>query len=298
MIKRTLYIGNPARLFKRDEQMMVEQVDGVTKSIPIEDIGLLILDHSQLSLTHGLVSDLIANNAAVLWCDSRHLPEGLILPMSANHIFAEKVRVQIEASEPLKKQLWKQTIQSKIRNQAALLSELGKNNKTLTGLTKKISSGDAQNLEGRAAAYYWQELFKEMDSFRRGRYEAPPNNMFNYGYAILRAVVARSLVASGLLPALGIHHRNRYNAFCLADDIMEPYRPLVDRLVMGIFIKKKGDIPEELDIELKAELLKIPVLDVWIEKKSSPLMVGMQRTTASLMKCFEGETRKILYPEM
>lgn len=298
MIKRTIYIGNPARLSKKDMQMVVEPTEGEIKSLPIEDIGLLILDDSQISITHALVNELLTENSAVLWCDNKHLPSGLILPMSANHIFTEKVRAQIEASEPLKKQLWQQTIQCKIKNQAALLKELGKQNKTLTELAKNVLSGDSQNIEARAAAYYWKVLFDELESFKRGRFEGPPNNLFNYGYAVLRAVVARNLVGSGMIPVLGIHHHNKYNAYCLADDIMEPYRPVVDRLVLKIFHEKKGEIPDELDKELKAALLQIPVLDVKIDKQTSPLMVGMQRTTASLMKCFEGEARKILYPEM
>ncbi|MBU0488617.1 MAG: type II CRISPR-associated endonuclease Cas1 [Bacteroidetes bacterium] len=300
MIKRTIYIGNPARLYLREAQLVVDfqEEDKPTRSVPVEDIGLLILDHAQTSITHGLVEALVSNNSAVLFCDSRHLPEGLVLPMSANTTFTEIVRHQVEVSEPLKKQLWKQTIQAKIRNQAALLEKLGKNAENLRRLASKVGSGDPENMEGRAAAMYWREIFDLTEKFTRGRYGDPPNNMLNYGYAILRAIVARSLVGSGLMPVLGMHHRNKYNAFCLADDVMEPYRPYIDQLVVAIIKEMGEEIPVDLTKELKARLLQVPVIDICLDGASSPLMVGMQRTTSSLMKCYMGETRKMLYPEL
>ena len=157
-------------------------------------------------------------------------------------------------------------------------------------------SGDSDNLEARAAVFYWRNLFADIPNFTREREGVAPNNLLNYGYAILRAVVARGLVASGLLPTLGIHHHNRYNAYCLADDIMEPYRPYVDALV--IKLRQRGAVDDELSIEMKRELLQIPTLDVTIGGKRSPLMVAVGQTTASLYRCFNGEQRKITYPEM
>lgn len=300
MIKRTLYFGNPARLSLRDAQLQVElKTDPPeVKTVPIEDIGMAVIDHAQISITHGLMEALTENNAAVLFCDSRHIPHGLVLPMTANNTYTEKVRTQLEASEPLKKQLWKQTIQAKIRNQAALLKILEKPWEQVFALIDKVGSGDPSNIEGRAAAAYWKYLFDDIDGFTRGREGDAPNHLLNYGYAILRATVARSLIGSGLLPLSGIHHRNKYNAFCLADDIMEPYRPYVDRLVCTIVKELRDELPEELTKELKARLLQIPAMDVIIDDNKSPMMVGVQRTTASLMRCFEGETRKIAYPEM
>jgi CRISPR-associated protein Cas1 len=160
--------------------------------------------------------------------------------------------------------------------------------------TKDVKSGDSDNLEGRAAAYYWKNIFPHIQGFTRGREGVPPNNLLNYGYAILRAVVARALVASGLLPTLGIHHHNRYNAYCLADDIMEPYRPFVDKLVVEMV--NSGENIENLSGEIKAKLLQIPVLDVRINGQRSPLMIAIGQTTASLAKCYLSESRKIIYP--
>ena len=207
------------------------------------------------------------------------------------------MRHQIDASQPLKKQLWQQTIVAKIQNQAAVLKtirhcEVG----NMTKWATEVKSGDSDNLEARAAVYYWQNAFPSVPNFVRDREGDAPNNLLNYGYAILRAVVARALAGSGLLPTLGIHHRNKYNAYCLADDVMEPYRPYVDRLVMEIFDKYPDC--SELTKELKAELLRIPVLDVVINGKRSPLMVAASTTTSSLQKCYSGELRKISYPIM
>jgi CRISP-associated protein Cas1 len=309
MIKRTLYFSSPAYLSLQNNQMLLKLPEVVSNgnlpeilkkeaqtSFPIEDIGLLILDNQRITLTQGLVEKLITNNVSLLWCDSSHMPTAITLPLSHNDTYTEKVRYQIEATEPLKKQLWKQTVEAKIKNQAKTIKILGYNGLTLEKMAEKVNSGDPENIEGRAAARYWEILLKPF-GVSRGQEEGPPNNLLNYGYAILRAIIARSLVASGCLPVMGIHHRNKYNAYCLADDIMEPYRPIVDLLVFQ-YLQKSGTIPEFLEKEHKAELFQIPVMDIWLEGKQSPLMVGSQRTTASLMKCFMGEARKILYPEI
>jgi CRISPR-associated protein Cas1 len=298
MIKKTIYIGNPARLSLRHGQMLIEKPEElVHNTIPVEDTGILILDHSQITLTHGLMEELVENNAAILFCNNKHMPHGLVLPMDTHSTFSQNIKCQIEASEPLKKQLWKQTVEAKIKNQIALLKKLGKVSARMEYLHKNVQSGDKTNAEGQAASVYWKNIFEGTD-FTRGRFDAPPNNLLNYGYAILRSVIARNLVGSGMLPALGIHHRNKYNAFCLADDIMEPFRPYVDELVLGIVKESAENLPEDITKETKIKLLQIPVLDVEIAGKSSPLMVAAQRTTASLMRCFEGESRKIMYPEL
>lgn len=298
MIKRTIYIGHPAFLRLKQSQMLIEldsSKDGV-KSVPVEDIGIVVLDHPQATVTHGLSNALLANNSVVLWCDNRHMPHGLLLPVRGNDIFTEKLRYQVEASVPLKKQLWKQTVEAKITNQAAVLDKMGMPYDALITMARRVKSGDPDNLEGRAAAHYWNYLFYKYN-VTRGREEGPPNHFFNYGYAVLRAVVARSLVVSGFLPALGIHHSNKYNPFCLADDVMEPYRPVVDDWIMD-YLEENDEVPENLNKEHKGYLLQIPALDVTVEEKSSPLMVAMQRTTAGLMQCFEGVSRKIPYPLM
>jgi CRISPR-associated protein Cas1 len=308
MIKRTLYFGNPAYLKTVNEQLVVEVPDHADstalrqapgqaiKTIPIEDIGLLILDNQQVTVTQALLSKLLANNTAVVTCDDTHHPAGMLLTLEGNSLQSQKFQAQADASLPLKKQLWQQTVIAKIENQAGMLAFRREENKILLNLSSTVKSGDSDNCEAKAAAYYWKKVFPEFLEFRRERYGPPPNNLLNYGYAILRALVARSLVASGLLPTLGIHHRNQYNAYCLADDIMEPYRPYVDYVVFQL-VRNNG---KNLDMSpsMKKALLEIPAMDVIIEGKKSPMMNAVQRTTASLAKCFEGDSRKILYPEM
>jgi len=302
MIKRTLYFGNPAYLRFKDEQLVVSLPEASmlpekdrTITIPIEDIGVVVIDHPQIILTHLLINALLENNTALITCDDRHMPSGLLLPLEGNTIQSERFKHQINASEPLRKQLWQQTIRQKISNQAALLKEQQKKVENMKYWADQVKSGDSENHEARAAAYYWSELFDSSFDFRRDPDGIAPNSQLNYGYAILRAVVARSLVSSGLLPTFGIHHHNRYNAYCLADDIMEPYRPYVDKVVLEII--KGDDISEELSKAQKAKLLQIPVLDVTINGRRSPLMLAVQQTTASLAKCFKQELRRIEYPE-
>ena len=310
MIKRTLYFGNPAYLSTKLAQLEIrlpEVVNNDTlsdtfkenaiKKVPIEDIGVVVLDHKRITITQGALAALLDNNVAVITCDEQRMPSGLMLPLSGNTTQSERFRHQIDASFPLKKQLWQQTIQYKILNQRAVLKSSRRLKcSNMEVWAKEVKSGDTENLEGRAAAYYWQNLFGEIDGFRRNRDGVPPNNLLNYGYAILRAVVARALVGSGMIPTLGIHHHNRYNAYCLADDIMEPYRPYVDKLVVEM-VDSGMDI-SKLTTDIKSKLLSIPILDVVINGKRNPLMIGVGITTASLYKCYSGELRKIAYPTM
>lgn len=310
MIKKTLCFNNPTYLSLRDEQLVIrlpeiEKAGNLTEEFkksteetrPIEDIGVLVLSHTQITITSGALEALLENNCAVITCDSKSMPVGLLLPLVGNTTQNERFRDQLNASQPLRKQLWQQSIQYKIRNQAAVLSLCSDaETKCMQVWANEVRSGDPDNLEARAAVYYWKNLFGYIPNFIRDREGVAPNNLLNYGYAILRAIIARSLVASGLLPTLGIHHHNKYNAYCLADDIMEPYRPYVDRLVFDIVEQYGEDI--ELSKEIKSELLSIPTLDVIIGGKRSPLMVAASQTTASLYKCFSGELRKIAYPEI
>lgn len=303
MIKKTFFFGNPTYLSLKDKQLVIKKLDdldinGKPKIVtrPIEDIGVIVLENKQITITLGAIDALIQNNCAIITCDSKCMPNGLMLPLESNNIQSERFREQINASIPLKKQLWQQTIRQKILNQAAILEKYTDTTaKCMRVWANDVKSGDSDNLEGRAAAYYWKNLFKIKD-FTRQQEGIPPNNLLNYGYAILRAIIARALVSSGLLPTLGIHHHNKYNAYCLADDIMEPYRPYVDEVVLNI-IKEGFDITN-LSLEIKSRLLTIPVLDVVINDKRSPLMIASTQTTASLYKCFSGELRKINYPEM
>ena len=310
MIKRTLCFTNPAYLSLKNEQLVIKlpevetnaslpeafKADAV-RTVPIEDIGIVVLDNSRITITHGVLEKLLENNCAVVTCDGSHLPVGMLLPLCANSTQTERMRYQIDASQPLKKQLWQQTIVAKIQNQAAVLNTMrGCEVRNMLKWAAEVKSGDSDNLEARAAVYYWQNAFPSIPNFVRDRDGDAPNNLLNYGYAILRAIVARALAGSGLLPTLGIHHRNKYNAYCLADDVMEPYRPYVDKLVMELYDKHPQC--DELTKELKMELLQIPVLDVTIGGRRSPLMVAVSTTTSSLQKCYSGELRKISYPIM
>ena len=306
MIKKTLYFGNPVYLSLRNAQLVIKLPDvekatalpealkkqaEVTK--PIEDIGI---DNKQITITSGVLEALLENTCSVITCDSKSMPVGLMLPLYGNTTQNERFREQLDASLPLKKQLWQQTIQAKINNQASVLKDcMNEEVKCMRVWAADVRSGDPDNLEARAAAYYWKSLFADVDGFTRDREGIPPNNLLNYGYAILRAVVARGLVISGLLPTLGIHHHNRYNAYCLADDIMEPYRPYVDELVFSLIQEYGKGV--ELTKEVKTRLLIIPTLEVIIGGKRSPLMIAVGQTTASLYRCFNGELRRVAYPE-
>ncbi len=308
MIKKTLYFGNPAYLSLRDNQLViklpeVESNDTVpdsfkadmVRTIPIEDIGVVVIDNKRITLTSAILEALLENNCAVITCDKRSMPVGLLLPLAGNTTQAERFQDQIGASLPLRKQLWQQTVKQKILNQAEVLQTYSHASiKPMQVMTAEVRSGDTENKEAQAAAYYWKNVFVDIPDFVRGREGDPPNNLLNYGYAILRAIIARALVSSGMLPTLGIHHHNRYNAYCLADDIMEPYRPFVDELVIQIM--ESVDDYSVLTRDIKAKLLQIPVLDVYMDGKRSPLMIAATQTSASLYRCFAGEDKQITYP--
>jgi CRISPR-associated protein Cas1 len=300
MIKRTLLFGNPAYLSTKNEQIVISypNKEQETKTVAIEDIGVIVLENQQITITNGLLEKLINNNVALINCDQQHLPIGLLMPLNGHTEQSERFKHQINASAPLKKNLWQQTISSKIMNQARLLKKKGIPMRKMELWAKEVTSGDALNHESRAAVFYWQSLSLilsiEDGTFNRGQKGMPPNNLLNYGYAILRAITARAIVSSGMLPTLGIFHRNKYNAYCLADDIMEPYRPCVDLIVCHLM--ETEDNVDELTVEIKKQLLSIVSIDVFIDGKNSPLMVAMSRTTHSLQECFEGTARKILYP--
>lgn len=301
MITRTLCISSSCHLKLRDRQLVADykqikgQEDWPEKTAPIEDLGCIVLEHRQISLSHVLLDFLVHHNVAVVTCDERMMPSGLLLSLEGNTLQSERFRAQIEASEPLKKQLWQQTIQAKISNQAAVLNHWGGEGDWLEQRVKLVKSGDSGNEEATCSSYYWQRLFPAAWKFTRKRDGEAPNNLLNYGYAIIRAVTARALCGSGLLATLGIFHRNRYNAFCLADDVMEPFRPYVDHVVRGIIDKTSHVDP--MTREHKNQLLQILSADVLMDGKKSPLMVAVQRTAASMARCYLGEQRKILYPE-
>lgn len=303
MIKKTIAFSSKVQLSYKLQQLVIKRenpVTGIAETVtrPIEDIGIIVIESEQVSLSSYLISRLLENNVGIIFCDAKHMPANMILPLQANTLQSEKSIAQIQASAPLKKQLWQQTISAKILNQGAVLNKvMGLNVGNMIKWSASVRSGDPENLEGRAAAYYWRNMFSDSEKFRRDKDGDDIINVFlNYGYAILRAIIARSLVGSGLLPLIGIHHSNKYNANCLADDIMEPYRPYVDLLVADMV--KNKHMTNGLDKEAKKLLLTIPSLDVSFGKVNRPLFVAASITTASLAKCYTKESRKITYPRI
>jgi len=310
MIKQTLYFGNPAYLSVSNHQMIwkapnLKKQDNTPKifnsefekSFNIEDLGFVVFDNSQITVTQALLSELMTKNVAVIICDNSHHPNGLSLSLNGNSIINQRQLKQTNISLPLQKQLWSQIIVSKIENQASSIKlNTGNLNNCnyLMNISKTIKSGDSTNREAMAASFYWSRIMPEIDGFIRDRYGFPPNNYFNYGYALVRAAMARSIVAAGLIPALGIHHKNKYNAFCLADDLIEPFRPIVDIEVISI-IRNHG-LFNELKPNIKKELLSILTIDVKFSKGTSPLMIACTRLVNSFVNCLGGKNKKLDLP--
>ena len=292
MLKKTLFFANKRSITTKNEQLIIKSEER-DASVPIEDIGFAVLEHPEIYISLPTLTKLSENNVAVIFCDVKHMPCSMLLNLNNHHIQQELFSNQINASVPLKKQLWQQTIKTKIKHQAQHLQLLNKPYDVLNYYETNVLSGDTKNMEGAAAAHYWKYIFDF--NFKRERYGDYPNLFLNYGYIILRAAVARSIAGSGLLSTLGIHHHNKYNAFCLADDIMEPYRPLVDAKVIEII----NTFPEkELTTKIKAELLSVLTETVYFDDTKSPLMVALSKTTTSLQQCYAGTTKKINYPNL
>lgn len=295
MIKRTILIENKSSITAKNQQLILKS-EIRESSIPIEDIGFVVLDHPEIYLSIPAMNLLVTNNTSIIICAQNHLPNGMFLNLNSHHIQQEIFRNQIEASVPLKKQLWQQTIVEKITNQGLLLEKITKQKNSFEFLASKVLSGDTTNMEGVAASQYWKTFFDTYDiKFRRERYGDYPNNFLNYGYAVLRAATARALSGSGLLNTLGIHHKSKYNAFALADDIMEPFRPIVDEKVYRIM---QNYNEQELGTAIKAELLQILTQTVYFKDEKSPLMVALQKTASSLQQCYTGNRKKIKYPRL
>lgn len=292
-MKRTIYIGNPAYLSCKNNQLKIQETKTKEEkgSIPIEDIAFLVLDNPQITMTHYLMVKLIGARAAIISCDTHHLPHSIQIPFAGHTEHTERILQQKQISEPLKKQLWKQTVEEKIHNQARLLEHYKLDAQPLLTMLHEVKSGDTTNREGVAAKYYWEQLF---DNFTRERFGEAPNNLLNFGYAILRSIIARALSSAGFHLALGIHHKSKYNATCLADDIMEPYRPIIDKAVIT-YINQNG-IPEELTKEAKAHILKVMQTNLNIDQKTRPLLIAATITAASLYKCITGTHKNIRYP--
>lgn len=295
MLKKTILLENKASLLTKNLQLVIKS-EIRESNIPIEEIGFLVLDHPEIFLSIPAMNLLVENNTSIIICGKNHLPNGMFLNLNSHHIQQEVFRNQIEASIPLKKQLWQQTIIEKITNQGLLLETISGNKNSFEFLASKVLSGDTTNMEGVAASQYWKTFFDTYDiNFKRERFGDYPNNFLNYGYAILRAATARALSGSGLLNTLGIHHKSKYNAFALADDVMEPFRPLVDEKVFEIMQTYNE---QELNTKIKSELLQVVTRTVYFKDEKSPLMVALQKTASSLQQCYTGNRKKIKYPKL
>ena len=292
MLKKTILLENKASLTTKNQQLVIK-TETRESTILIEDIGFLVIDNSEIYLSIAAMNLLIENNSSVIVCNTNHLPNGMFLNLNSHHIQQEIFKNQIDASIPLKKQLWQQTIVEKITNQGILLEKITGNKNAFDFLSSKVLSGDSSNMEAVAAGQYWKSFFEQ--KFKRERFGDYPNNFLNYGYAILRAATARALSGSGLLNTLGIHHKSKYNAFALADDIMEPFRPIVDEKVYELM---QTYDEQELNTLLKSELLQILTRTVYFKDEKSPLMVALQKTASSLQQCYTGERKKIKYPKL
>ncbi len=291
MTKRTIEISSgPTRLSLRNGQMIIDREGCPHTSVPCEDLGVLIIDHPAVVYTHGLFSELLANKVAMILCGKNHLPQGLLLPFASNLIHTERLRSQIQAGTPLCKRLWQQLVRAKICHQSQNLIANSTTVKRLKQLVSQVKSGDTSNVEAQASRLYWPALFGP--EFRRNPDGLPPNNLLNYGYAILRGAVARAICSSGLHPAIGLHHHNRYDAYCLADDLTEPFRPMVDLRVFVLW--KKGQ--DRIDRNSKADLLQFLTDPVILGQTTGPLVVALSRMTASLCRCLEGRQKELDIP--
>ena len=300
MIKRTIEISqNSAHLSVRLDQLLIQTHDQPEEkhtSIPCEDIGILLVDHQRNTYSHTVLANLAEHGGVMVVCGRNHMPAAMLLPLADHTQVVWRVNDQIAISRPLQKQLWQQLVQAKIRGQAANLEHDEKLQSKLKSIARNVRSGDAGNAEAHASRLYWRAWLGPDRPFKRGmdRKAPPPNNLLNYGYAVLRATIARAIVAAGLMPMLGLHHSNRSNAFCLADDLIEPFRPMVDRRARDLFTKGMS----ELSQTTKAGLLQLLAEPVYLNDEKGPLMVSVQKMVSSLVKCYEGSSRTLDIPIM
>jgi CRISPR-associated protein Cas1 len=292
MIKRTVEIsGQGNQLSVRHGSLFIVRDGELVGQVPMEDLGVLVLDAPTTTYTHAVIVEALAAGAVIVPCGPNHHPCGLFLPQN-NSLQSRRLRNQAASPLPLRKALWKQLIQAKIRNQASVLDKDHPARLKLSVLVSRVRSGDPTNVEAQAARAYWPALFDA--SFRRSPEGPAPNNLLNYGYAILRAAVARGICAAGLHPSLGLHHQNQYNDFCLADDLLEPLRPVVDRKVLELCGAGLG----EVDRETKPQLLSLLTEEIEVAGERGPLFVAIERVTASLVACFAGERKNLELPKL
>ena len=292
MIKRTIEISSgPTHLSVRNAQLVISRQRETLSTIPCEDIGLVLIDHPAVTYTHSVLTTLAEYGAIVVVCGADHHPAALLMPVEANTLHTERLRIQVESTRPVSKRIWQQIVRAKITAQAGVLGVASPAHKSLMNLAEEVRSGDPSNVEAHAAKIYWQHLFAGSE-FRRDQQGAPPNNLLNYGYMTLRAGVARAICGAGLHPSIGLHHRNRYNPFCLADDLVEPLRPMADRRVRALWRDGKSDVNKET----KTQLLGVLTDTVVFDGESGPLQVALGKMAASLVRCFEGTDKKLEIP--
>lgn len=302
MIKRTVEIStHGCYVHSKHKQLVIEKDDETLGIVPIEDLGVLIIDSPQIKLSSGLISYLAENNVALIFTDARHLPASVSIPFSGHSTQNKILQQQVSVTAPQRKRLWAEIITAKIANQSSSLSICGREGGGLEEVSKRVQSGDPKNLEAYAARIYWQKLFGK--DFRRDRESADANMLLNYGYAILRASTARAIVATGMHPAFGIHHNNQYNPMPLADDLMEPLRPFIDARVWAI---EREMTPEadasatefKLDTATKADLLGVLSDECQFDKRKMPLLVAIGLYVASVKQVMTREAEKPLFPRL
>jgi CRISPR-associated protein Cas1 len=294
MIKRIIDISEPAYLHVNHQQLMIDRKGETLASVPIEDLGVIILQNPAIVITQAVIIACQKNNVVLVFCDERHLPYSVLLPISeGNNLHSKVLQQQLNLKLPAKKRLWQQVVKQKIIEQAKTLKRLNKTYKPLERLAETVKAGDLENLEAQAAQTYWQLLFGR--EFRRDAQLDGINSVLNYGYAIMRAMIARAIVGSGLHPTIGLHHCNQYNGLCLADDLMEPFRPWVD---FKVYQMSLWDPQLQVNKASKMPLLKLLTETVTWDKQTMPLMVACHYMLAHLKRAYEDSTITLKYPQL
>lgn len=296
MIRKTIEFSTPGtRLSVAHGQLVIERPDLPKATTPIEDLGVVIVDDGRATYTQSVFIELLQAGATLMVTGRDHLPVGMMLPLDAHHVQTERHRAQIEATEPVRKRAWQALVSAKIRQQAVVLEHFTGAGGGLTPMARRVRSGDPDNLEAQAAQRYWPRLFGK--DFRRDRAALGVNAALNYGYAVVRAATARAIVASGLIPSIGVFHKNRGNPFCLADDLFEPYRPYVDWRVKRLVLDGDGRTLELDNRQTRAALLSLFNETVMVGDRRYPLLIGLQQSAASLARALTGGERTLVLPE-
>jgi len=296
MIEKILdFSQEPVSLKIKYQQLVIIKDNHPDITIPINEIAVIIASHPQISYTNAVLASLAENGGIFIICDKKYLPIAMTLPLQSHYIQTQRFLLQANVSLPTRKQLWKQIVQAKVKNQGKLLYKLYGNDQGLLKMAHRVRSGDQDNIEAQASRRYWTTLFND-PSFKRNPQKQDQNRFLNYGYAVLRAIVSRAICSAGLHPSLGLHHHNQYNPFCLADDLMEPFRPFIDRAVVELLKKYPEDHP--LDPELKKQILSAITEKININQEKRTIFDSATKTANSLVKVYEGKEKKLILPEL